>query len=170
MGDPGRLGVARGRPGTRPVGHLGRQISNLGRQDRPSWAPRWPTWAPSWPCWAPSRQTSAPDRPSRATLSSFASPNALRHPCGSIFDRFSVDTRTLRCAFCTIAASVLLMSDVFRVERSSHKETIEKTAVLGSKIDARGAPERPGRPSSNAKTAKTSKKACSKHLRGLTDA
>ena len=56
----------------------------------------------------------------------FASPNAVGSTCGSIFYRFSVNVRKLRSVFRIGFYSVLSMSDVLRVDRSSRGKISKK--------------------------------------------
>ena len=98
-GGPERLRVALGQSGD----GLGRSRDAVGtlrtRPGRSKNAPGRPRGAPKSPGDAPGtvprRARSIPE----SSLSSFASPNALRNPCGSIFDGFSIDAWKLRSAF-----------------------------------------------------------------------
>ena len=77
----------------------------------------------------PRRAQSDPGR----SLSAFASLNAVRGSRGSIFDRFGVDAQELQSAFRIGFYSVLSMSDVVHIERSSHAKTSKKQSFRARK-------------------------------------
>ena len=71
----------------------------------------------------------------------FASPNALRSACGSNFGRFSVNARKLRSVFRIGFYNVFSMSDISRLNCSSHAKILKKNNRLG--LENRDS-ERPG--------------------------
>ena len=88
----------------------------------------------------------------------FASPNAVGMACRSIFDRFWINARKLRSAFRIGFYNVFSMSDVLRIERSSHAETSKKrpgASRRGPDEQVR-APKRPSRAKKRARSARSS--------------
>ena len=80
---------------------------------------------------APRRSEDRPERRRRA----FGARSTVGRVIGTIFRRFCLDARKLRCAFRTTVASVLLPSSKVTSERARTTETHENRAVSASQIE-----------------------------------
>ena len=69
-----------------------------------------------------------------------------------ISDRFGVDAQELRSAFHVGFYNVFSMSDVLRIDRSSHAKTSKKTGVSGSKSKPGPSRSGPDEPKNRRKT------------------
>ena len=68
-------------------------------------------------------------------LSAFGAPSAVEHARGTIFHRFCVVARKLRCAFRISFSGVLLTSDEVSTARARTAKTLENRSVSASKIE-----------------------------------
>ena len=68
-------------------------------------------------------------------LSAFGAPSAVEHARGTIFHRFCVVARKLRCAFRISFNRVLLTSDEVSTARARTAKTLENRSVSASKIE-----------------------------------
>ena len=68
-------------------------------------------------------------------LSAFGAPSAVEHARGTIFHRFCVVARKLRCAFRISFSGVLLTSDEVSTARARTAKRLENRSVSASKIE-----------------------------------
>ena len=68
-------------------------------------------------------------------LSEFGAPSAVQHARGTIFHRFCIVARKLRCAFRISFNGVLLTSDEVSTARARTAKTLENRSVSASKIE-----------------------------------
>ena len=68
-------------------------------------------------------------------LSAFGAPSAVKHARGTIFHRFCVVARKLRCAFRISFSGVLLTSDEVSTARARTAKRLENRSVSASKIE-----------------------------------
>ena len=118
---PGRAQDGSQTPKSRPKAHLGAPRAS---QERPGVVQKHP-WA------SPEGSRTAP----QWCPSAFGIPSAVKHDHGTIFGRFGIGARTLRCAFRISFYSVLLASSELRHERVRAAKNFENQRVSASKIE-----------------------------------